>query len=877
MKKFIPVNSIPIILAASAFLLPMSCNAQWSDNAHINTIISIDAETQEQSVMATDGAGGAIIAWYDTRNDNGNIYAQHIDANGVIQWTANGIPIASAASMQAQPAIISDGSGGAIIAWIDLRNGNDFNIYAQRVNGSGLVQWAPDGVIICDTPRDQAYPTLAPDGNGGAFITWGHLDGLNNDIFVQGINANGALKGPVTVACSNPENQTQPAIISDNNAGAIVTWKDARNESDGTSAADIFAQRIGANGSTLWTVDGVAICEAPRTQENAVLISDGSGGAIITWQDERDVSVSPTNVDVYAQHINASGLVQWASGGMGIYTTSDKQFRPTITTDQAGGAFIACQSYAGLTNTISVQRVGASGTKLWMANGVPIGSGGKEFPIIISDGDGGAFLTWEDVRSSGVDLYAQHLDADGAELWAFGGVPISTAFALQTKPHLIPDSQGGAIISWDDYRDTLSDIYAQHIMVDGAVGGAPAVGNQTITFNPIPEKKFSDASFTLGAIASSGLTVTYTSSNTSVATISGATLIITGVGPSTITANQPGNANFNAAPPASQQLTVTKGDQFITFHALPAKTAGDPAFTVSATASSDLAVSYASSNLAVATVSGNTVTVVGLGTTNITASQAGNVNYNAAANVIQPLAVKESQHISFSSLPDKTLGDPVFTLFATSSASLPVTFTCPSDKITISGGQVTMVKAGAVTIRADQAGNATFNAAPGVTQSFCINPPKPSISVSGLDTEGPLLTSSSTSGNQWFKDGVPIDGATNVTFTATMMGAYTVVASVDICVSVPSDESIFVITGIERTDVAVKVYPNPMEEYLVVDVQALGSATPVSISIYDVLGHIVHATKGSGTLNINVGQYQAGVYVLKIQSDQYVTTRKLRK
>jgi hypothetical protein len=877
MKKFIQANSMLFILAASASLLPMSCIAQWSDNSHINTIISIDAETQKQSVMVTDGAGGAIIAWYDTRNDDGDIYAQRIDANGVIQWTANGISISSAASMQAQPALISDGSGGAIITWTDLRNGNDFNIYAQRVNGSGLVQWAPDGVIICDTPRDQVYPTLAADGNGGAFITWGYLDGMYNDIFVQGINANGSLKGPVTLACSNPENQVQPAIISDNDGGAIVVWKDSRNQSDGISASDIFAQRISTQGISLWTTDGVAICEAPRTQENAILIPDGSGGAIITWQDERDVSISPTNVDIYAQHINASGHVQWASGGLGIYTTSDKQFRPSITTDQAGGAFIACQIYAGLTNTISVQRVGASGTKLWMSNGVPIGSAGKEFPIIISDGDGGAFLTWEDGRSSGVDLYAQHLDANGAELWALGGVPISTAFALQTKPHLVLDSQGGAIISWDDYRNTLSDIYSQHIMVNGSLGGASVVGNQTITFNPIPEKKFSDASFTLGAIASSGLTVTYTSSNTSVATISGTALIITGVGTSTITANQPGNANFNAAPPASQQLMVTKGDQFITFHALPAKTEGDPAFTLSATASSDLAVSYASSDIAVATVSGNTITVVGLGTTNITASQAGNVNYHAAANVIQPLVVKESQHISFSSIPDKTLGDPVFTLSATSSASLPVTFSSPSDKITISGGQVSLVKAGAVPIHADQAGNATFNAAPRVTQSFCINPSKPSISVSGLDTEGPLLTSSSTSGNQWFKDGVPINGATNVTFTVTMMGAYTVVASVDNCISVPSDEIIFVITGIEKNDVAVKVYPNPMEDYLVVDVQALGSATPVSISIYDVLGHIVHAAKGSGTMSINVGQYQSGIYVLKIQSNEYVTTRKLRK
>ena len=87
---------------------------------------------------------------------------------------------------------------------------------------------------------------------------------------------------------------------------------------------------------------------------------------------------------------------------------------------------------------------------------------------------------------------------------------------------------------------------------------------------------------------------------------------------------------------------IAKGTQTITFAALPAKVVGDAPFTLSATANSGLAVSYAISNTNVATVSGNTVTVVGSGTTTITASQVGDDNWNAATDATQTLTVYPS-------------------------------------------------------------------------------------------------------------------------------------------------------------------------------------------------------------------------------------------
>ena len=81
-------------------------------------------------------------------------------------------------------------------------------------------------------------------------------------------------------------------------------------------------------------------------------------------------------------------------------------------------------------------------------------------------------------------------------------------------------------------------------------------GNQAIIFGALDTRTNADAPFDLTATATSGLPVSYQSSNTAVATISGSTVTVVGIGTSTITASQSGNANYNAATSVDQLLTV---------------------------------------------------------------------------------------------------------------------------------------------------------------------------------------------------------------------------------------------------------------------------------------------------------------------------------
>lgn len=251
-------------------------------------------------------------------------------------------------------------------------------------------------------------------------------------------------------------------------------------------------------------------------------------------------------------------------------------------------------------------------------------------------------------------------------------------------------------------------------------------GDQTITFGALPTKTYGDAPFDLAASATSGLPVSYVSTDPSVASIVGSTVTIHKAGAITITASQSGSSSWNPAPDVNQVLTINKASQTITFNALPTKLVSDPPFTISATASSGLPVSFVSGNISVATVSGNTITIVGAGTAVITAKQNGDADHYAAApDVPQTLVVntKLSQTITFNALPTKLVSDPPFTLNATATSGLTVTFASSNPAVaTVSGSTVTIVGAGSSTITASQAGNATYNPAPDVNQLLVVQP-----------------------------------------------------------------------------------------------------------------------------------------------------------
>ena len=272
--------------------------------------------------------------------------------------------------------------------------------------------------------------------------------------------------------------------------------------------------------------------------------------------------------------------------------------------------------------------------------------------------------------------------------------------------------------------------------------------DQTITFVDIPNKTVQSANFDLNATASSGLPVSFAVvSGTSATVESNGTVTITGAGVTTIRASQDGNGSYNPAPTVEKTLTVNKVTQTITFTTLSNASLTAGTYELNATASSGLAVSFASSDNTVAEVSGTTLTLKTGGSITITASQGGNGIYLAAPDATQSLSViddtQQAQTITWSqSLGSRAFGVADLNLTASSNANLPITYISSDSSIAsiVNGTFLQVVGAGNATITATQAGNGQYQAASAVIKTVTVTKANQTIVTNGGSSSLPNLT-----------------------------------------------------------------------------------------------------------------------------------------
>ena len=270
-------------------------------------------------------------------------------------------------------------------------------------------------------------------------------------------------------------------------------------------------------------------------------------------------------------------------------------------------------------------------------------------------------------------------------------------------------------------------------------------GDQVISFAALADKRF-DESLTVAGTASSGLTVSFTSATPGVCTTggpSGATVAFVSAGTCTINADQGGSGNWNPAPQVQRSFQVLKGDQVISFAALADKRF-DESLTVAGTASSGLTVSFTSATPGVCTTggpNGATVAFVSTGTCTINADQGGSGNWNPAPQVQRSFQVlKGNQSIAFTSTAPSsaTAGGAPYIATATASSGLTVTFGTGSLAVCTSGGTngatFSFTAVGTCIVNATQPGNANWNAAAPVAQTFAVGKASPTLTVSAPAT-----------------------------------------------------------------------------------------------------------------------------------------------
>jgi len=486
--KLFGTKTAPALLI-TGLLLATAANAAWMADGNP---VCMHEETDFSPCIASDGVGGAIIAWSCDRPHPfpHAVFANRIDGRGYLVWSGCGTQVDEPDWNSNGPVDIeSDGTGGAIVCWSGNNGDDTATIRAQRVNAAGGKLWGAGGVELCTGASEDpapTYPRVTSDGSGGAIVVWYDQHDGDYDLYARRVDGAGNVLWPSggVAVCTEEHNQQLHRIVTDGAGGAIIVWRDSRS-----TFADIYAQRIDASGTVRWTVDGLAICTEDGVQDKPRVVSDGLGGAIITWMD----------ADIRAQRVDADGTLLWGTGGVTVCNMVGGQYDPQIASDDSNGAVLSWRDTRSGAWGIYAQRLSPSGEALWTDQGVAlcltVTNDIKDETYIAGNGGGGAVIAWLQRKTTyDYDIYARVVDAAGIPQGLAGGTPLCTDISDQVCPGITTDGDGGGIVSWYDTRggsDTEGDIYAARIYASGSAdvetpvpGAAALAQNYPNPFNP---------------------------------------------------------------------------------------------------------------------------------------------------------------------------------------------------------------------------------------------------------------------------------------------------------------------------------------------------------------------------------------------------------
>lgn len=380
---------------------------------------------QELRAAIDDGAGGAIVAWTDLRSGEHDIYVQRVDIDCAPQWTANGVPICIASGRQELPRMVSDGAGGAILAWQDDRNANNTDVYAQRVIAAGTALWTPNGVAVCADAGVQQYAVLASDGAGGAIVAWLDLRSiLAPSVFAQRLDGSGVGQWTpdghsIAVFGIGSIVRVSDAVTGLANDAIVLISEPVFDFLTGTVTSVLHAQKVNSAGAPQWGAAGATVCDVSSFCLHEHIVNDGAGGAYVAWSDGRD-----DVFDIYMQRLDATGTPQWTVNGNAVCTATSWQLLDGLMRDTAGDAYLAWADQRDGQPDIYAQRFDATGAAQWTPNGVVVTSATRgQYSASIAPwktaAPGRVFVAWTDNRVGDTRyVFLQRLDTAGATQWA---------------------------------------------------------------------------------------------------------------------------------------------------------------------------------------------------------------------------------------------------------------------------------------------------------------------------------------------------------------------------------------------------------------------------------------------------------------------------
>jgi hypothetical protein len=497
---------------------------QWLGTPDGKTIVANDKYENRfaMSVPSIDGGSIVVFAGFDDPFETDNLlptlYIQKISKEGAIVWGSNHSAIILDEKVQSdwfyEPilSIKADGNGGAYVAWAETQNTSA--VFLQHIDEKGQLLWGASGVLAGPQSNQQieAGLSICVGNDKSVIVGWNALNNLGRkNLYAQCYNQEGIAQWPQggKVVCT-AEGSRVGELVTDGTNGAIAFFNDTRNNG-------IYAQRIDKNGNPVWDINGINICPMggkrnihPGTKyygEASFAIPDGNGGAIVMFNDNRNSSIeiiydqpTETNIDVYAQKLDANGNLLWGQAGKAIAIRKARinDVCEQVYPDGDGGAIVQSESPSNEEHGTCklLQHLSASGERLWGDSGLVLTRGRIDefYSNISTDKAGNTYAGFlyipQPYHEQAIPLLSlRKINHNGEDLWGENGVLVrqNTPFRHPLfGPSIAPQSDGGAILVWSEADNYQLIVAAAKITAEGILAKTP------ITFTTIANGNWND-------------------------------------------------------------------------------------------------------------------------------------------------------------------------------------------------------------------------------------------------------------------------------------------------------------------------------------------------------------------------------------------------
>ena len=370
--------------------------------------------TQISINMCTDSLGGVYVTWQDKRGGvDDDIYGTHVDANYNIISPGSGVPIVVQGGTQSAKSIEYAGNNEAFICWSDSRQGENIDIYGQRLDVSMSPLFQENGIPIANSLDPETRPRTTFVNNTTSLVTWKYGD-ESARILYQFVNNSGLVFAEAKPVSNFNAIQTSPRVKRSSDGSVFISWKDLRFDPvDG----DIFMQKVNPAGAAQWG-DGIQVDLTEGVNFSGRFAANSIGGVDIFWEK----GVFP-DVDILFQSLDQNGTPQ-SNSPILVSDEDGYQFAPNIMKGASDSVFVvyADQGSGSIDLKVSYFKGVSSlveGGSLLAVKGL---DGDIKYNVGFKNSDESIILMWEDNRES-KKLYGNVLSE--GELSHFNGNQIS--------------------------------------------------------------------------------------------------------------------------------------------------------------------------------------------------------------------------------------------------------------------------------------------------------------------------------------------------------------------------------------------------------------------------------------------------------------------